>query len=204
MPKILSLLFLSLLIPSLGNAASFDCRKASSNVEYMICDDDELSRLDEELARAYSDARSRRDIAELKAEQRDWIYYTRNSCSSIGCLLRVYRKRIDELYAYSDVRHRGGSTGWKGEYFLGDAYLKINRDFSFEYNAPGGGDHMCYINARFTDNGSSLDFFDDMGSSACTLSVKKLNGTTLSVRARGCSGFCGARAQMKSGYFYRR
>ena len=35
------------------DAASFDCGKAASEVEKIICGDDELSRLDESLNKAY-------------------------------------------------------------------------------------------------------------------------------------------------------
>jgi uncharacterized protein len=35
------------------NAASFDCEKATSEVEKLICGDEELSMLDESLRKAY-------------------------------------------------------------------------------------------------------------------------------------------------------
>ena len=44
-----------LLCPSTTMAASFDCAKAVTNIEKMICSDAELSKLDEELSKAYSE-----------------------------------------------------------------------------------------------------------------------------------------------------
>jgi hypothetical protein len=44
------------------NAAGFDCSKAMSDVEKLICDDDELSKLDESLNEAYRKALKQSDI----------------------------------------------------------------------------------------------------------------------------------------------
>ncbi len=43
------LLFVVLLIPSITYAASFDCNKAHSDVEKLICNTPELSKADDEL-----------------------------------------------------------------------------------------------------------------------------------------------------------
>jgi hypothetical protein len=53
--------FFFLIIAGSINAASFDCGKAVSEVEKIICGDDKLSRLDETLNKAYLQALERDD-----------------------------------------------------------------------------------------------------------------------------------------------
>ena len=54
--KSLSLMFLVSLFGmsvTSASAASFDCKKASTNIEHAICNDPELSKLDQEIAVAF-------------------------------------------------------------------------------------------------------------------------------------------------------
>ena len=73
------LVVILLLSTNLLYSASFDCDKASSKVEHLICGDDELSILDEHLSIAYRDAKKYQEPKQLKLEQRKWIK-RRNSC----------------------------------------------------------------------------------------------------------------------------
>lgn len=78
--------------------ASFDCAKASSAQEKMICSDRELARLDVDLARAYGKAReAAADPKALQAEQLQWLSSTRKSCSDKACLADAYMSRTAEL-----------------------------------------------------------------------------------------------------------
>ncbi|MBK6854161.1 MAG: DUF1311 domain-containing protein [Burkholderiales bacterium] len=84
-------------------AASFDCTKARSATERMICTDQKLSSLDEDLARHYARALERvEDTAELKRMQRNWLATQRRECLDANCLVSAYQNRITELQ--SDVR----------------------------------------------------------------------------------------------------
>lgn len=79
-------------------APSFDCTKASSSQERMICGDRELSKLDVQMAGAYADARQKStDANALKAEQKQWLKNTQRSCSDKACLVGAYTSRIAEL-----------------------------------------------------------------------------------------------------------
>ena len=61
-------------IPSVIFAASFDCGKATSEVEKIICSDDELSKLDESLNKAYLQALEWKDIKNrIIKSQRQWL-----------------------------------------------------------------------------------------------------------------------------------
>ena len=75
-----------------ATAASFDCKKASTWLEKTICANPELSKLDEQMAKAYSDALKilpPEGQKETKEYQRKWLknlnsikksneYYTKN------------------------------------------------------------------------------------------------------------------------------
>jgi len=59
-----------------ATAASFDCKKAASWVEKTVCSDPELSKLDEEMAKAYHDALaslSPEGQKEIKQYQKKWL-----------------------------------------------------------------------------------------------------------------------------------
>jgi uncharacterized protein YecT (DUF1311 family) len=79
-------------------AASFDCAKAASNIEKLICGDNELSKLDETLHKAYRQAIDRSvDKAKATKEQRRWLKDVRNTCTEASCLESAYQGRIGEL-----------------------------------------------------------------------------------------------------------
>lgn len=79
-------------------AASFDCGRAESTVEHLICSDSELGKLDEEYASAFQRARS--EVADPQNFRRDakrWISEVRNVCAAKECLRAVYLERIADL-----------------------------------------------------------------------------------------------------------
>lgn len=80
--------------------ASFDCAKASSKVEKLICSDGNTANADSELADTYRAALSRsNDKPALKQAQRDWIAQVRNACGDTDCLTRVTEARVQALTA---------------------------------------------------------------------------------------------------------
>jgi len=83
---------------SLSNAASFDCAKASTVQEKIICANPALSALDEKLAQTYKSAQaSSADPDQLKNEQRTWLKETKSCNADIECLERAYTARIGQL-----------------------------------------------------------------------------------------------------------
>lgn len=81
-------------------SASFDCNKAASPVETMICRDIQTSALDNKLQQTYTAALAAVAPSSKKAlieEQRHWITYTRDVCQDDACLRQVYAVRIDML-----------------------------------------------------------------------------------------------------------
>lgn len=77
--------------------ASFDCSKASTAVEGMICGNAELAALDIRLAAAYKALRNdAQDKAALKQEQVAWIKQ-RNACRVTACLISSYSERTEAM-----------------------------------------------------------------------------------------------------------
>jgi hypothetical protein len=86
-------------LPALG--ASFDCAKAKTWAEQMLCDDETLGQLDERLDAAYRAARDAAKgdaaaMARLLSRQRAWLA-ERDGCKITPCLTRLYEQRIAEL-----------------------------------------------------------------------------------------------------------
>jgi len=91
MKKLLTLMLL-LSVSLFG--ASFDCAKASSNVEKMICADPELSALDDNLSKAFKEAMKATDNKDqLKKEQFIWMK-ERNRCKAVKCIKEKYQKKL--------------------------------------------------------------------------------------------------------------
>lgn len=77
-----------------GWSPSFDCAKASSSVEVMICGSRELSALDVQMAAAYKAAPASR---ELRATQIDWRKSVRDACQDEACVANAYKNRLDVM-----------------------------------------------------------------------------------------------------------
>lgn len=85
---------LILICMNFSHAASFDCAKAGTKVEKLICSTTSLNKLDSDLAEIYKDA-LRKDPA-TRQEQLSWIK-ERNKCADAACLETSYKERMDEL-----------------------------------------------------------------------------------------------------------
>lgn len=88
----------AMVLISTAQAASFDCDKAQSKIEKLICMDTGLSALDDALSKVYREtlglAQNRQKA--IKEQQR-WLKEIRNACHDADCLKKVYQDRIDEL-----------------------------------------------------------------------------------------------------------
>lgn len=87
----------SLLVVAPAAAASFDCAKAVTIVEHLICDNPELSKLDDEMAAKYkaglNDSDPKRKDA-LRRAQKLWLT-VRNTCVSADCVESAYKIRLE-------------------------------------------------------------------------------------------------------------
>ncbi|WP_065089071.1 lysozyme inhibitor LprI family protein [Acidihalobacter prosperus] len=92
---------------SAAHAASFDCAKARTQVEKLICADPFISKLDGQLGKVYD-----KDIAKANPEQKQrlvsderyWLKNMRDRCTTQACLKQAYRQRLAELKAFDGVQ----------------------------------------------------------------------------------------------------
>lgn len=89
---------------SVSMAASFDCTKAASLSEIAICSDNELSKLDDELAGIYRKAKSAAKDHNLFRQQTQaaWKWREEN-CRNKKCLLDWYAQRRLALLKISEA-----------------------------------------------------------------------------------------------------
>ena len=77
---------------------SFDCAKASTSVEKMICSSQELAAADARTVAAYKAALSASSNPEgIKQHQAQWRRAVRDVCTTPECVTRAYQQRLAEL-----------------------------------------------------------------------------------------------------------
>jgi uncharacterized protein len=72
-------------------SAGFDCSKAFSEVEILICNSTELNHMDDELNVLYQSAKLHAEKTALLKLLREWLV-KRNTCQDQTCLLRAYKR----------------------------------------------------------------------------------------------------------------
>lgn len=78
-----------------GEAASFDCSQARAQIEKLICGDQQVSKMDEDLAASYADLLTKAaDPKALRTQQREWLINLRKHCNNIVCLRNAYAVRL--------------------------------------------------------------------------------------------------------------
>jgi len=79
-------------------AASFDCSKEVNDFERTICNNKDLSLLDESLVAIYSKAKlASTSPSDLKKDQLNWIKSARGCRTNVDCISNSYNKRLEEL-----------------------------------------------------------------------------------------------------------
>lgn len=116
--KYLALMLCTLAAPVLAQQGpSFDCTKAGSGAEELVCADAELARLDRLVAKRYAAALDRAGDAagELRAYQRGWIK-GRDECWKADdqreCVAAAYLRREAELVATWMLEAPGKTVFW--------------------------------------------------------------------------------------------
>lgn len=85
-------------LPDAHVRPSFDCLKARTLVEKLICANPKLARMDARMAIAYFTLRTNNSSSKsLLQEQRRWLRELRNKCEDLECLATVYQERILRL-----------------------------------------------------------------------------------------------------------
>lgn len=79
------------------HAASFDCVKAKTKIDKIICTDDVISKLDDELNSVYRLSLQNKNQAALIVQaQKQWLK-KRNRCQDSACIKSMYLSRINEF-----------------------------------------------------------------------------------------------------------
>jgi uncharacterized protein len=95
---VLSLVAISLAWMPYLHSASFDCAKAKTKIDKLVCGDPKLSDLDDKLGALYKKALELSPVPEdFKKQQRDWVKESRDTCKDAACLKEAYTSRISEL-----------------------------------------------------------------------------------------------------------
>jgi uncharacterized protein len=97
---------LALLLPvTAAQAASFNCEKARTEVEMIVCRNNEISKLDDLLSKLYNRTYdnfinsnySPILTADLVKSQKTWLKSVRDTCKDAACVKHAYESRINEI-----------------------------------------------------------------------------------------------------------
>lgn len=170
------------------HAPSFDCNKATTLVETTICGNLMLSRLDNQMARAYKNAIANSAAAlAVKARQRDWLTSERNACTTLACLIQTYEKRLTELStAGSTETVLTSVSGQYERYFRGkpdensasitivqqsDGRVHISGDSEWIRNVETGNVNIGQVEGIFPLEGDTVRYSDKDGNDRCSLKL---------------------------------
>ena len=224
------LLFL-IVIPTQAWAASFDCAKASTVVERLICGNPQVSRQDDELSVAYKEAATQaRDSAPLIVDQKRWLKNERGLCRDENCLKKVYQERIGELRRWNEPAPEdkdifGNYSIQRDNFILNPAKgtkdpvktedcltLKPSKGSTlhFTFNLVGANGHTCSMEGEAVFTGSAYQSVPDADDpdvpNDCKLQIHiRRNTIALEDLDGACRQyFCGARARIDGVEFGRR
>jgi uncharacterized protein YecT (DUF1311 family) len=180
--------FVTVLLSSLSNsyAASFDCKKAITLVEQAICSNQELSKLDQQLATMYKKALANSlNQAVLKDRQREWLNSERNSCQEIACIKEAYLSRLTELRDGAMSIAKQSISGEYQRYYRGkldkdsatltvreldDGYVEIKGSAIWVGNEKIGNVHDGEIEGTLVRQGNKVDYLDQ-DEDGCRLTI---------------------------------
>lgn len=94
------------LVVAPAHAASFDCSKAETQIEKLICGNNELSVLDDKMGKAFQRdievESSNLSMFSIKDAQHQWLKL-RNSCPDAECIKEAYLERLAQLQKIFDA-----------------------------------------------------------------------------------------------------
>lgn len=115
MSQITLIVLAGLVLSCSVHATSFDCAKAQSKVEKLICADAELSKLDEKLAGASVEVlKTTAPPASINQGQKRWVRQ-RNTCADADCVKSAYTARIALLSNAIDSNAKSATQAQKQE-----------------------------------------------------------------------------------------
>jgi TonB family protein len=119
--------FATISVPSI--AASFDCKTSKHPNEQLICQNKELSKLDDRMAallRDLSNHLNYKDGEELKRSQRQWVKQSLDCGNDFICTKKLYRERIKQLSAMLPGTKEGAKEAKEISKWKESLILKLN------------------------------------------------------------------------------
>jgi uncharacterized protein YecT (DUF1311 family) len=96
--KCIAWVVVNMLLLTPAHAVSFDCDKAATYTERLICGDAELSRLDDELNAAYKIAlKDGKHAKAIRQSQKKWLGSQLSHCKDVACVREAFEKRLSWL-----------------------------------------------------------------------------------------------------------
>ncbi len=156
MKKFMLVIFGWLAVGMTVQAASFDCSDVSTAVEKMICDNPDISKLDDELDAEYKRAlRDHTRAGATRLSQKMWLF-ERKLCLDANCLKGVYVARIKHFQAanVAVVQSHKSTNTEQPPIIRGNTHEKLDSStfkgaFVLREAFPGSNFSVC---ERFTGN----------------------------------------------------
>ncbi|MGO4723561.1 MULTISPECIES: lysozyme inhibitor LprI family protein [unclassified Inquilinus] len=201
---------------SLGQAQedpSFDCAKARTHVEKVLCSggNSGMGWIDQTMADLYQAVHQApgADAAALQASQRAWLVQ-RNHCSGsdekvMNCLLDSYRARYVELSAPYDQHHLTGSysNDRVGGFLDGVLFPDGSLSVSISSTGPAPAYDQCSVTFRAPLDGGKVHYVappdPDIPDSKCTVDLT-VSGSEIRVVPTDCRESCGNGASFDGVY----
>jgi uncharacterized protein len=187
---------------------SFDCTKASTAAEKVICDAPELYWYDRQMAKAYAIARKTGKDGLIESQRA--FLKERDACApgknAYDCIVGAYERRIEALAQQSGLPdfYAGSYAGDFGEMSV---VRYPDGKAAFTVSTVGGGDHTCGFDTEdgiakqsgvitWSANPDAEIYKED-----CTLTLtpsrsKNSSGITLQSQGEACQYYCGVRASL--------
>jgi uncharacterized protein len=184
--KLCGLIVLSLLsiFASAAYGQGFDCTKATTEIEKMICSDKELSALDDTLNETYKAAQKKfPDGNVMRSLQQFWLKSTRNTATDMEKLKKVYRERVELLKGCCEIQ-RSGNLAWV-MVPLGQNAGSYPRLYDFPDKEV-----LKKVNTQIDESIKNLRCFNGEGSYSTTTEVTFSKANIFSIKAIS-SGYCG-------------
>ena len=186
---------------------AFDCAKAASAMETLICDSPDLTWYDRQMGQSYKlaqEAVGAKGASALKSAQQAFLK-TRNACGgddAYACVAVAYARRLAALATTINKRD------FKAGEFAGEAgsvaIVQYPRSHvALLISTIGGNDHTCGFQtdrATIVPDGTiswSGNPDGELYQEACTLTLKPTpDGVTLTASGESCQYYCGMRASL--------
>ena len=184
--KLCGLIVLSLLsiFASAAYGQGFDCTKATTEIEKMICSDKELSALDDTLNETYKAAQKFfPDGNVMRSLQQFWLKSTRNTATDMEKLKKVYRERVELLKGCCEIQ-RSGNLAWV-MVPLGQNAGSYPRLYDFPDKEV-----LKKVNTQIDESIKNLRCFNGEGSYSTTTEVTFSKENIFSIKAIS-SWYCG-------------